>query len=101
MNPIVHQRIWLQPSRMASYKVPISPATTRNKLSSGSAGHPFLDGNKRTAFFLANEYLRAHGLPGLTDEGRVGRYEDLLQLAEHHVDVAAGRADLEAFTRDK
>ncbi|KIY49001.1 hypothetical protein FISHEDRAFT_23115, partial [Fistulina hepatica ATCC 64428] len=28
-------------------------------------GHPFMDGNKRTAFFLVNEYLRAQGLPGL------------------------------------
>ncbi|KZT65573.1 hypothetical protein DAEQUDRAFT_519358 [Daedalea quercina L-15889] len=27
-------------------------------------GRPFLDGNKRAAFFLANEYLRAQGTPG-------------------------------------
>ncbi|KIK01826.1 hypothetical protein K443DRAFT_660212, partial [Laccaria amethystina LaAM-08-1] len=26
--------------------------------------HPFMDGNKCTAFFLANEYLRAMGIPG-------------------------------------
>ncbi|THU85278.1 hypothetical protein K435DRAFT_560572, partial [Dendrothele bispora CBS 962.96] len=29
--------------------------------------HPFLDGNTRTGFFLANQYLRAQGLPGLVD----------------------------------
>ncbi|KAF9815497.1 hypothetical protein IEO21_04594 [Rhodonia placenta] len=38
---------------------------------------PFLHGNKRTgnlqaAFFLANEYIRARGTPGLADEGKVG-----------------------------
>ena len=64
------------------------------------AGHPFLDGNKRTgkyvvlfrpdpgseavndnympAFFLANEYLRAQGLPGLLDELE-GRVNDVYQ----------------------
>ncbi|KAF9459722.1 hypothetical protein BDZ94DRAFT_1171105 [Collybia nuda] len=29
--------------------------------------HPFLDGNKRTAFFVMNEYLRAQGILGFSD----------------------------------
>ncbi|KAL6300304.1 hypothetical protein BKA93DRAFT_713931, partial [Sparassis latifolia] len=33
----------------------------------------FLDGNKRTTFF-ANEYLQAQGLPGLTDDCKVGAF---------------------------
>jgi len=44
-------------------------------------GRPFLDGNKRTAFFLANEYIRAHGLPGIADDRKLGKaYQELHQL---------------------
>ncbi|KAI0651268.1 hypothetical protein C8Q79DRAFT_932467 [Trametes meyenii] len=61
-------------------------------------GHPFLDGNKRTAFFLANEYLRAQGLPGLLDEGRIGGvYQGLADLADRHINVAAGKLDVEGL----
>ncbi|KAF8590845.1 hypothetical protein K439DRAFT_1627585 [Ramaria rubella] len=58
-------------------------------------GHPFMDGNKRTAFFLANEYLRAQGLPGLADGGKVGKaYEELLSIADRHIEVARGNLDV-------
>ena len=54
------------------------------------------------AFFLANEYLRAMGIPGLVDEGKVGEvYESVADIAKRHIDVAAGRpgvADLAAPT---
>ncbi|KAI0714041.1 hypothetical protein C8T65DRAFT_573879 [Cerioporus squamosus] len=56
-------------------------------------GHPFLDGNKRTAFFLANEYLRAHGLPGLLNGCET--YEDLVRVAEQYIHVAAGQSDVD------
>lgn len=76
-------------------------------------GHPFQDGNKRTggwllsapnhahiqtffpAFFIANEYLRAMGIPGLADEGKVGEVydsESVADIAKRHIDVAAGKS---------
>ncbi|GLB43396.1 putative fic/DOC family protein [Lyophyllum shimeji] len=55
-------------------------------------GHPFFDGNKRTAFFLANEYLRAHGLPGLLEECEDDR--SLFGVADRHINVAAGLLDV-------
>lgn len=63
-------------------------------------GHPFLDGNKRTAFFLANEYLRAQGLPGLLDEGKVSDgYKDLVDVAERYIGVATGTLGVEGLLR--
>ncbi|KAF9786789.1 hypothetical protein BJ322DRAFT_675257 [Thelephora terrestris] len=53
-------------------------------------GHPFQYGNKRTAFFLANEYLRAMGMPGLADGGKVGSvYKSVVEIAQRHIDVAS------------
>ncbi|KAF8202469.1 hypothetical protein BJ912DRAFT_944902 [Pholiota molesta] len=61
-------------------------------------GHPFMDGNKRTAFFLANEYIRAMGLPGLADAGDVGKaYKPAVAMAERHMGVAAGTLDLDGL----
>ncbi|KAI8975929.1 hypothetical protein BD414DRAFT_399074, partial [Trametes punicea] len=63
-------------------------------------GHPFMDGNKRTAFFLANEYLRAQGLPGLLDEGKIGDvYQGLVDIADRHINAAAGKLDVEGLAR--
>ena len=75
-----------------------------------------MDGNKRTggicweskrndlytdclsAFFLANEYLRAMGLPGLLDEGKIGEvYKDVKEIADRHINVAAGGLDVEGL----
>ncbi|KAJ2921097.1 hypothetical protein H1R20_g15996, partial [Candolleomyces eurysporus] len=65
-------------------------------------GHPFMDGNKRTAFFIANEYIRAMGLPGLADHGKVGvAYADVVEIAQRHMDVAAGKLDLEGLAAVK
>ncbi|KAI0784056.1 hypothetical protein C8Q75DRAFT_795213 [Abortiporus biennis] len=61
-------------------------------------GHPFMDGNKRTAFFLANEYLRAMGIPGLADNGKLGAvYGSIIELAERYMDTAAGRLDVKGL----
>ncbi|KAI0357838.1 hypothetical protein OH77DRAFT_1421959 [Trametes cingulata] len=63
-------------------------------------GHPFMDGNKRTAFFLANEYLRAQGFPGLLDEGKIGDvYKDLVDIADRHINVAAGKLGVDGLLR--
>ena len=38
------------------------------------------------AFFLANEYVHAQGLPGLADGGKVGEvYRDVHELAKCHI----------------
>ncbi|KAL0953205.1 hypothetical protein HGRIS_004460 [Hohenbuehelia grisea] len=57
-----------RPSTLAYYQ-PNSPATLRAaSLAYGLImGHPFLDGNKRTAFWAANEYLKEQLGKGLTD----------------------------------
>ncbi|EMD40215.1 hypothetical protein CERSUDRAFT_36915, partial [Gelatoporia subvermispora B] len=61
-------------------------------------GHPFMDGNKRTVFFLANEYLRAQGLPGLLDEGKIGDvYQGLAGIADRHIKTAAGKLDVDGL----
>ena len=57
-------------------------------------GHPFQDGNKRTAFFLANAYMRMMGYPGLGYEnGHQGM--DAAAIAERHIGVAAGQLGVE------
>ncbi|KAJ6621338.1 hypothetical protein B0H10DRAFT_1789987, partial [Mycena sp. CBHHK59/15] len=61
------------------------------------AGHP---GNKRTVFFLANEYLRAMLLAGQADRGKLGDvYEPLVEVVKRHIDVAAGSLDVEGLAR--
>lgn len=74
-------------------------------------GHPFLDGNKRTggdklgvyswtmlifsllaAFFLANEYLRAQGLPGFVE-----RHDEMNVLADNFIAVAKGELDVKGL----
>lgn len=48
------------------------------------------------AFFLANEYLRAMGLAGLADNGKVGVvYDDISKLADGYVNTAAGRLNVQ------
>jgi hypothetical protein len=51
-----------------------------------------------TAFFLANEYIRAMGLPGLADAGDVGKaYKPAVAMAERQMGVAAGTLDLDGL----
>lgn len=54
--------------------------------------------NVVAAFFLANEYLRAQGLPGILDKGKDGEAsEDLVDIAERHINVAAGKLGVEGL----
>ena len=50
------------------------------------------------AFFLANEYIRSLGLPGL-GEGKSGKEpEDLtVVVSQRHIDVAAGKLDVDGL----
>ncbi|KAH7921132.1 hypothetical protein BV22DRAFT_1019952 [Leucogyrophana mollusca] len=83
-----------RPLQKAHYQPESSVAELAASLSYGIIkGHPFMDGNKRTGslFFLANEYARARGLPGLTDGGKAGEVcGDVHELAERHIRVASG-----------
>lgn len=53
---------------------------------------------QRTALFVANEYLRAHGGPGLVDQGKVGEASaDVAWLTDPVVEVAKGTLDVEGL----
>jgi hypothetical protein len=47
---------------------------------------------------LANEYVRAQGLPGLVDRWKVGEvHGDVHELAERHIGVASGQVGADAL----
>lgn len=51
-----------------------------------------------TAFVLANEYLRAQGLPGIADDGGVGNvYKGLTTIADEHINAAAGKLGVDGL----
>ncbi|EIN12587.1 hypothetical protein PUNSTDRAFT_97372 [Punctularia strigosozonata HHB-11173 SS5] len=57
-------------------------------------GHPFFDGNKRTA----NELMRAYGVPGLVEPEENGlTTEALHELADRHVNVAQGNLGVDGL----
>lgn len=106
-----------RPLHVSIYEPNRPPAYLAATLSYGIIkGHPFIDGNKRTGpllhaflsrldndclagFFLANEYLRAMGIPGLADEGKLGDvYEQVVNIAQRHMDVAAGKLEVEGLS---
>jgi death-on-curing family protein len=89
-----------RPLQVAHYEPHQPAAYLAASLSYGIIkGHPFFDGNKRTAFFLANEYVRAMGIPGLADGGVVGEaYADIEETVRKHVDVAKGELDIQRFS---
>ncbi|KAJ7611023.1 hypothetical protein FB45DRAFT_761226 [Roridomyces roridus] len=84
-----------RPIHVSAYEPDRPPAYLAATLSYGIIkGHPFMDGNKRTAFFIGNQYARALGLSGLGDE----RASDFVaDLTQRHIDVAAGRMDIEGL----
>ncbi|KAF7433655.1 hypothetical protein PC9H_005617 [Pleurotus ostreatus] len=88
-----------RPLQRAYYRPEASQAELAASLSYGIIkGHPFFDGNKRTAFFLANEYIRAHGHPGLADGVQVGEvYKGLQTVVDQYVGVASGRLEEDAL----
>jgi len=46
--------------------------------------------------------VRAQGLPGLADGGKVGEvYRDIHELAEHHIGVASSQLDADALLMAK
>jgi hypothetical protein len=50
---------------------------------------------------LANEYLRAQGLPGLADGAGGDLSQDVSELGERFVGVASGQLDADALTTVK
>jgi len=97
VKPNELQSALIRPLQLSLYEPDKSPSYLAASLSFGIIkNHPFLDGNKRTAFIVANEYLRAQGLPGLADGGKVGEvYADLTAIADRHIGVASGELDLD------
>lgn len=91
-----------RPLQRAYYRPEASPAELAASLSYGIIkGHPFLDGNKRTAFFLANEYIRAQGHPGLADDRKVGDvYKHLHDVVNQYVGVASGQLEENALVKE-
>lgn len=90
-----------RPLQVAYYEPHQPPAYLAASLSYGIIkGHPFFDGNKCTAFFLANECLRVMGIPGLADGGVLGEaYADVEGVVEKHVRVAEGKLDIFQFSK--
>ncbi|EJC98217.1 uncharacterized protein FOMMEDRAFT_96972, partial [Fomitiporia mediterranea MF3/22] len=78
-----------RPLHVARYEPDSTPSYLAAQIAYGIIkGHPFIDGNKQTA----NEYLRAHGLPGFVDTGDF-QSNDLHTLAERYISVAKGDMD--------
>ncbi|KAL4252684.1 hypothetical protein ABKN59_004042 [Abortiporus biennis] len=61
-------------------------------------GAPVYGWKQKNTFFLANEYSRAMGIPGLADNGKLGAvYGSVIELAERYMDTAAGRLDVKGL----
>ena len=61
-------------------------------------GHPFMDGNKRTAFWIASEYLRETGAAPLTPPGMsVADSVSMDAIGDAHSRVAQGQMDVEGL----
>ncbi|KAJ7611005.1 hypothetical protein FB45DRAFT_760908, partial [Roridomyces roridus] len=59
------------------------------------AERPFLEGNQRTAFFIANEYLRAMVIPGLADAAKLGSvYSAVADIAHQHLGGLPGKSQV-------
>ncbi|KAJ7230671.1 hypothetical protein GGX14DRAFT_554150 [Mycena pura] len=56
--------------------------------------HPFMDGNKRTAFLVANEYLREAGTP-LVNVEPTQALSHIELIGQAHNDVAMGQMTVE------
>ncbi|KAF6746019.1 hypothetical protein DFP72DRAFT_923961 [Ephemerocybe angulata] len=86
-----------RPLHLSAYEPDRDPAYFAATLAFGIIkGHPFMDGNKRTAFFVAHEYARAMGLPGLPAEAGVDN-ELVVKTATKYMDVAAGKLDMDGL----
>lgn len=54
-----------------------------------------------SAFFLANEYIRAQGHPGLADDRKVGDvYKHLHDVVNQYVGVASGQLEENALVKE-
>jgi hypothetical protein len=66
----------------------------------GTGKARFADGYVPSAFFLANEYVRAMGLSGLLEGCEVGEVsQKVASVATRHMDVAAGKLGVECLSK--
>jgi death-on-curing protein len=59
------------PQHLASYGSPDLAALAASYASGLAKNHPFIDGNKRTAFMVANVFLLDHGYEIATDDAEI------------------------------
>ncbi|KAJ3502813.1 hypothetical protein NMY22_g18458 [Coprinellus aureogranulatus] len=77
-----------RPPHLAAYEPDRGPEDLAATMAYGVIkGHPFMDGNKRTAYFLAHEYRKVMGLPQTE--------ESIEETAKRYMAVAAGKAEME------
>ncbi|KAF9473859.1 hypothetical protein BDN70DRAFT_867011 [Pholiota conissans] len=90
-----------RPLQVAHYQPEKSPQYLAATLSYGLImGHPFMDGNKRTAFFLQDQYLKALDSPGVVPNSPLSKTE-LDNMAELYNSVACGTLDVEGMANAK
>ncbi|EED78005.1 predicted protein [Postia placenta Mad-698-R] len=85
----VHSRLWNHQRHVLGLLYGLVITLT------SATGHPFMDGNKRTAFFLGTAYLRAQGLPGWVDDLQFRK--DVFAAADRFIDAATGKLDVEGL----
>jgi len=90
-----------------AWKQRYNPQASASQLAASLAfgliqGHPFIDGNKRTAFWVVNEYLKDIGTNGFTagtpDDTRPDTVTDAITKA--HQSVASGNMDEDGLARE-
>ncbi|KAF8894319.1 hypothetical protein CPB84DRAFT_1848463 [Gymnopilus junonius] len=90
-----------RPLQVAHYQPEKLPQYLAATLSYGLImGHPFMDGNKRTAFFVQNQYLKALNSPGVVPDSPLSKAK-LDNVAELYNDVACGTVDVKGMANAK
>ncbi|KAF8608042.1 hypothetical protein BDV93DRAFT_519112 [Ceratobasidium sp. AG-I] len=89
-----------RPLQTAHYEPHRAPEYLAASMSFGIIkGHPFLDGNKRTAFFVGNEYLRNMGIAGVNGDFTTGEAAvKIKEVVDRHVMVARGELGVQGFS---
>jgi death-on-curing family protein len=100
------QGVVVKPNELASalarpaWKQRYNPSTSMSALAATLAygiiqDHPFMDGNKRTAFWVANEYLKDFGVTAFTTGTPDNTSTDVAMrvISNAHEKVASGTMD--------
>ena len=89
-----------RPQKAFAYESPVSLARLAAEYAFGIArNHPFVDGNKRTAFVVCLLFLRLNGRD--TDATQEQKYDTFIKLAEGKLSVAKLEAWIEGRLRKR